>query len=112
MSTPFIKAGEKNDPSVEVHFGGGLEACTPQFREVMRLLGFKEDITGSFVYHAGGRAIWVNPKSPDLTEDVTKQIIDQAEAIGRRAKINELRKCLDIPFGEISELEVVKVNRE
>jgi hypothetical protein len=101
MDTPHIKAGEKNDPSVQIGGGGdAVDCCTPEFREAMKLLGFQES-EGSFVYNAGGRAIWVNPTSTCMTEDVTEQIIAQAEAIGRRAKINEIRKALDIPFGEV-----------
>jgi hypothetical protein len=104
MDTPSIKAGEKNDPSVEIGGGNGVAACTPQFREAMELLGFKES-EGSFVFNSGGRAIWVNPSSPFLNEDVTKQIITQAEAIGARTKINEIRKALDLPFGVVEVLK-------
>lgn len=99
-SAPHIKAGAKNDPSVEIGGEGTADCVTLQFREVMTLLGFKE-AQGAFVFHADGRAIWVNPSSPSLSEDVTKQIVAAAEAIGRRAKINEVRKALDLPFGEI-----------
>jgi hypothetical protein len=49
-----------NDPSVQVGNGNHINYCTPQFREAMRLLGFVES-EGSFVYNAGGRAIWINP---------------------------------------------------
>lgn len=104
MNTPHIKAGDKNDPSVEVGGGNGVACCTPQFREAMRLLGFAES-EGSFVYNSGGRAIWVNPSTPELSEDVTKQIIAQGEAIGSRTKINELRKALDLPFGVLDVLK-------
>jgi hypothetical protein len=100
--TPQIKAGEKNDPSVEIGQGNAA-VVTPQFREAMELLGFKES-EGSFVYNSGGRAIWINPTSPELSEDVTRQIIAQAEVIGSRAKINELRKALDLPFGVVDVL--------
>jgi hypothetical protein len=103
MDTPQIKAGENNDPSVEVGTGN-VEVVTPQFREAMSLLGFVES-EGSFVYNSGGRAIWINPSSPELSEDVTKQIITQAEAIGSRTKINELRKALDLPFGVVDVLQ-------
>jgi hypothetical protein len=101
VNAPQVKAGKSNDPSVEVKDGGNVACCTPEFRDVMRLLGFKE-AEGSFVYNADGRAIWVNPSSPFLNEDVTKQIVAAAEAIGRRAKINEFRKALDLPFGEVA----------
>jgi hypothetical protein len=102
INPPYIKAGEKNDPSVEI--GQGCSAVVvPRYREVMLLLGFKES-EGSFVYNANGRAIWVNPGSTDITEDITKQIVAAAEEIGKRAKINEIRKALDIPFGELSTL--------
>jgi hypothetical protein len=104
MDTPNIKAGDKNDPSVEVGSGDGVAACTPLFREAMRLLGFVES-EGSFIYNSGGRAIWINPSSPELTEDVTQQIILQAEAIGSRTKINEFRKALDLPFGVVDVLK-------
>lgn len=107
INPPYIKAGEKNDPSVEV--GIGASACVePVFREAMRLLGFTES-EGSFVYNSGGRAIWINPQSTSLNSKVTDQIIEQAEAIGRRAKINEIRKALDLPFGEV---EVAKTSHE
>jgi hypothetical protein len=108
INPPYLKAGEKNDPSVEVAQGGYAAVIVPQFREAMRLLGFEES-EGSFVYNSGGRAIWVNPQSTGLNSNVTEQIITQAEAIGRRAKINEMRKVLDLPFGEVS---VVKPSHE
>jgi hypothetical protein len=107
MSTPHVKAGEKNDPSVEI--GQGNAACvTQQFREVMAALGFEES-NGSFVYNSGGRAFWINPQSPTLNSNVTDQIIAQAEAIGKRTKINEIRQALDLPFGEVA---VVKPSHE
>lgn len=103
VNPPYIKAGEKNDPSVEVGFGNA--ACvTPEFRDIMLKLGFKES-EGSFVYDSDGRAIWINPQSPGLNSNVTDQIIKQAEAIGRRAKINEMRKVLDLPFGEVETIK-------
>lgn len=102
MDTPQIKAGENNDPSIEV--GSANVTVTPQFREAMNLLGFVES-EGSFVYNSGGRAIWINPSSPELSEDVTRQIITQAESIGQRAKINEIRKALDLPFGVVDVLQ-------
>lgn len=108
MQAPYIKPGEKNDPSVEVGQMGGADCCTKQFREVMRLLGFTES-EGSFVYNASGRAIWVNPSSPELSANVTEQIVAAAEQIGKRAKINEIRKVLDLPFGEVS---VIKPGHE
>lgn len=109
VTTPptAIEAGEKNDPSVEI--GVGCASCvTAQYRDTMLSLGFKESL-GSFVYHAEGRAIWVNPQSPVVTEDITKQIVASAEEIGKRHKINEIRKALDIPFGEVA---VVKADHE
>jgi hypothetical protein len=108
MNTPQIAPGKDNDPSVQVGNGNHINYCTPQFREAMRLLGFAES-EGAFVYNAGGRAIWVNPQSQELSSAVTDQIIEQAEAIGRRAKINELRKVLDLPFGEV---DVIKPSHE
>ena len=107
-NAPFIKAGEKNDPSVQVGHGDGVACCTPQFREAMKLLGFEES-EGSFVYNAHGRAIWVNPSSPTMSADVTEQIVTQAEQIGKRTKINEMRKVLDLPFGEVN---VIKPSHE
>jgi hypothetical protein len=104
MDTPHIKAGENNDPSVKIGGNEDVASCTPQFREAMRLMGFTES-EGSFVYNSSGRAIWINPTSPALSEDVTKQIIAQAEAIGSRSKINEIRKALDLPFGVIDVLK-------
>jgi predicted RNA-binding protein YlxR (DUF448 family) len=103
MDTPSINPGEKNDPSVEIGKGGSA-VVTPQFREAMELLGFQES-EGSFVFNSGGRAIWVNPSSPSLTADVTKQIVAHAEQIGARTKINEIRKALDLPFGVVDVLK-------
>lgn len=100
---PSINPGKNNDPSVEIGHGNSA-VVTPQFREAMELLGFKES-EGSFVFNAGGRAIWVNPSSPCLNEDVTKQIVKQAEEIGARTKINEIRKALDLPFGVVDVLK-------
>lgn len=106
-SVTAIEAGEKNDPSVEI--GAGCSACvTPHYRETMLALGFKESL-GSFVFNAGGRAVWVNPKSPTVTEDITRQIVEAAEEIGKRHKINQIRQALDLPLGEVA---VVKANHE
>jgi hypothetical protein len=94
-STMTIQAGKKNDPSVEI--GGVAGSVSSAFRSIMQTLGFKE-AEGSFVYNADGRAIWVNPASPQPTADITAQIVAAAEAIGARAKINQIRDALDIPF--------------
>lgn len=97
-----IKPGEKNDPSVAI--GGGSIAVTPELERFMTALGFHE-VHGSFVYNANGRAIWVNPKSTVPDSDITRQIIEQAEQIGQRTKINEIRQALDLPFDVVATLE-------
>jgi hypothetical protein len=94
--TMIVKAGEKNDPSVQIG-NCGSQCVTQSYRAVMSFLGFTE-AEGSFVYNANGRAIWVNPTLPLPTEDITNQIVAAAEAIGARAKINQIRAALDIPF--------------
>lgn len=98
-----LKAGDKNDPSVDIGVGASA-AVVPEFLNVMSILGFKE-AEGSFVFNANGRAIWVNPNSPSPSEDITKQIVEAAEAIGARTKINEIRKALDLPFEIVATIE-------
>lgn len=96
-----IKAGEQNDPSVDI---GSGEAVTQEFLDVMTALGFRE-VHGSFVYNADGRAIWVNPQASGPNENITRQIVEQGEAIGARRKINEIRQALDLPFEVIAVVE-------
>src|SRR5947209_6587950 len=96
---PFIKVGEKNDPSVQIAQGGASQVVTKEYKDTMTALGFSETPEGSFVYNSGGRAIWVNPTSVVVTEDITNQIILCAEEIGKRAKINAIRRELDLSFG-------------
>lgn len=95
-----IKPGKDNDASVEI--GSGVAAkVSPEFANVMKILGFDE-AEGSFVYNSKGRAIWVNPQDQAPGEDITKQIIAAAEAIGSRSKINEIRRALDLPFDVVA----------
>jgi hypothetical protein len=101
-----IKAGEKNDPSVAIGCGASA-GVTQEYLDGMAVLGFKE-AEGSFVYNANGRAIWVNPTSPSPSEDITRQIVEQAEAIGARRKINEIRQALDLPFEVVATIEQPK----
>lgn len=100
--TMQIKAGEKNDPTVEI--GGGSIAVTPELQQVMATLGFKE-AEGSFVYNANGRAIWFNPKSSFPDDEITRQIVECAEAIGARTEINEIRKALGLPFEPLATMQ-------
>jgi hypothetical protein len=94
--TMTIKPGKDNDPSIEIG-SGAAPVVSQEFVNVMKTLGFTE-AEGSFVYNSGGRAIWVNPQSEAPDENITKQIIAAAEAIGSRTKINEIRQALDLPF--------------
>lgn len=100
---PQLQSDPTNDPSIEI---GGIPtvSLSRDYVIAMRALGFQETL-GSFVYNAAGRAIWVSPKTSEITSDVTEQIVAAAEEIGKRTKINEIRSALDLPQGEIECIE-------
>jgi hypothetical protein len=104
MQQPTIAPGKENDPSVTI---ASARTMGTVCKAILEQLGFTEDMTGAFVYHARGRAIWVNPVADP--KEIVMQIVDCGEAIGRRAKINEFRAALDLPFGEVN---VVKPSHE
>lgn len=108
MNTTF-KPG-KVDPGTQVLTD--LQPCSPACMAVLVALGFK-DASGdgrTFVYNNRSRAIWVD--SVTDPGELMPLICQQAEETGRRTKINEIRKVLDIPFGEISEDRVDLITRQ
>lgn len=100
QSQTIISAGKSNDPSVAIT---SAVDTTVECRAILLSLGFTEMNGGSFVYNAHGRAIWVD--STDDLHNITEQIIQNAEAIGARTKINEIRNALDLPFEPLAVAE-------
>lgn len=98
MPQTIITAGKNNDPSVAI---GGSSFADNESRNVLLFLGFTEKDGGQFVYNADGRAIWVDAaRGP--RPSLMQQIVQCAEGIGARTKINEIRKALDLPFEPVA----------
>lgn len=96
-----IQAGANNDPSVEV---GKPAAYLPEnVAMVLLALGFKTVDEGlSYMYTHKGRGCWINNISSPA--EIMPLVADTYEGVGQRTKINEFRKCLDLPTGVIDSL--------
>lgn len=101
-NTLNIQPGAKNDPRVEV--GKPTHYIPENVADILTALGFASVDEGlSFMYTHNGRGCWINNiTSP---QEIIPIVADSYEAVGRRTKINELRRCLDLPNGVIESLE-------